>query len=224
MFEKRVVFKSLLIVIFSIGLAAQAQAGNFFTGIGIGTLGGGVDLGYQFNDYFKVRVNGNYLPVDFSKKYDGIEYDAELRQLTAGLLLDLHPFAGKFRISAGAYYRDLELDLDATPHRRVKIGDTYYDASEIGKLEGNATWDKFAPYVGIGWGMRGGTHSNFSFDFNLGAMYLKGIDISYKMTGPAAAYGAQYESDIKREAEKIEDDIDKWNVYPVINFFMSYRF
>lgn len=223
--RKKSFFKILCILAFCLGLATPAHAGKFFTGIGIGTLGGGVDLGYQFNDWFKVRLNGNYLPVDYSKKYDGIEYDAELRNLTAGLLLDLHPFGGNFRISGGAYYRDLEVDLDATPTQTVTIGDNQYSADQAGKVKGKATWDKFAPYMGIGWGQGAGTDKKFHFDVSLGAMYLSGIEVDYWMTGPAAqAAGAQYQADIKREADKIKNDIDDWKWYPVLSVFCSYRF
>lgn len=217
-------FKLLLIIILSMTMAAPAQAGRFFVGGGIGTLGVGADLGYQFTNWFKMRLNVNYLPFDYDYAYDGIDYDAEFRNFTAGLLLDIHPFMGNFRITAGVYYRDLEVNLDATPRGGAQIGGRWYSASEIGKIEAKATWDKFAPYAGIGWGLGSGTDTDFSLDFNLGVMALRGIDIDYKLTGTAEGSVGSYQQDIDREAQKIKDDISDWNIYPVVSLFFTFRF
>lgn len=226
--KKTRVFITLCILAFCISAAAPARAGNFFVGGGLGTLGAGVDLGYQFSDWFKVRINSNYLPLDYSAKYNDIKYDAELRKFTAGLLLDLHPFSGKFRITAGAYYRDFNVDLTATPQYGLTIGDNFYSASQLGTVKGEVTWDKFVPYAGIGWGMGSGKGSKLSLDFNLGVMTLRGLDVKYRASGLDQLAGSpQYQAlrqDLDREAEKIKDKIDDWKAYPVASLFLSFRF
>lgn len=228
--HKKRFLKLILICVFCLGLATPAQAGRFFGGLGAGTLGVGADVGYQFSNLIKFRINANYLPVDVSMNIDHIDYDAEFKNFTAGFLLDVHPFMGNFRITAGAYYRDQSIDLDAKPKYGRTIGGQYFTREQIGTLKAEATWDKFAPYLGIGWGMGSGTDMDFSIDFNLGAMYMSGLSIDYWMTGTAAqaAIGTsqyqQYIASIDREAQKVKDDIDDFKWYPVVSIFFSFRF
>lgn len=215
--------KLVLICVFCLGFATPVQAGRIFAGVGAGTLGIGADVGYQFSNWLKFRINANYLPVDVDLDFDDVDYNAEFRNLTAGFLVDLHPFMGDFRISVGAYYRDQNIDLSATPKGSIEIGNNSYTAAQVGSLKAEIEWDKFAPYVGLGWGMGSGTDMDFSIDFNLGAMYMSGVKVKYWMTGPAASMGT-YQDDIRREAESIKDDIDKWKWYPVVSLFLSFRF
>ncbi len=229
--KSRNCLKLIISMAILLALAAPATASGVFTGVKVSTLGVGMDVGYQFTDWFKIRLNGNYLPLDFSHEIEDIEYDIETKSPTAGLLLDLHPFSGKFRISAGLYYRDFDVDLTATPHKAVDIGDYRFQASEVGKLEGNITFDKWAPYVGLGWGMGGGKHSNFSLDFDIGAMWLSGTKVTYKATGPISdpslvghAKYQEYVDAVDNEIKDIEDDVDKWGVYPIVSIGFSYRF
>lgn len=219
------VFTLFCICLFSLALASPAQAGRLFVGGGVGTLGIGGDIGYQFSNWLKFRVNVNYLGWDIDDvEIEDIDYDTELKNLTAGLLVDIHPFFGDFRISAGLYYRDMSFDIKATPKGNIKIGDHSYSPSDFGHVDGSITWDKFAPYLGIGWGMSSGTDMDFSLDFNLGVMYLSGLDIDYKLTNYQGINLAQYEADMRREADKIEDELDKYRFYPVISVFFSFRF
>lgn len=230
MHKKRFI-RLILICIFCLGLATPAHAGRIFGGVGAGTLGIGADVGYQFSNWLKFRINANYLPLDASIDIDDIDYSVELKNITAGFLIDLHPFMGNFRISAGAYYRDQSVDFEAKPKdSMVEFGGYNFYSSDIGTLRAEAEWDKFAPYVGIGWGIGSGTDMDFSIDFNLGAMYMKGFSISYWATGPAAQWVAgdagyqDYINAVDREAKNIKDDVDKWKWYPVVSLFLSFRF
>lgn len=225
MLKNKKVFTLLCICLFILAMGSQAQASRFFVGGGVGTLGYGADIGYQWSNWLKFRLNVNYLSFDYDDvDIKGIDYDSEFRNVTAGLLVDIHPFFGEFRVSAGLYYRDFSFGITAKPNKTINIGGQPYDPNtEFGKIDGEVTWDKFAPYVGIGWGLSSGTDLDFSFDINLGAMYLSGIDVDYGLTNYTGG-SANYKADMDREASKVKDKLDNYKFYPVLSIFFSIRF
>lgn len=226
MLKNKRFFTLLCICLFVLVMGGQAQAGRFFAGGGLGTLGYGGDIGYQWSNWLKFRLNVNHLSFSYDDlELEKIDYDTEFSNLTAGLLVDFHPFFGEFRISAGVYYRDLAFDIEAKPKKSIKIGHHTYNPSEFGRVDGEFTWDKFAPYLGVGWGLGSGTDMDFSIDINLGVMYLSGIDIDYKLTNYTGSLSDdEYRRDMDREAEKLKDKLEKYRFYPVLSVFLSFRF
>ncbi len=99
-----------------------------------------------------LRLNGNYLSLSLDRKIDDIDFSADLTLGSLFGLLDWHPFANNFRISASAVYNGNELELRATPTRPVEIGDLTYLPVHVGTLTGSATFSTFAGYIGIGFG------------------------------------------------------------------------
>ena len=74
------------------------------TSLGIrgGTLGAGVELSHAFGQRTGVRLNVDGHNFSRTATQDNIEYDMKLKLQTVSLLGDWFPFAGNFRISAGA--------------------------------------------------------------------------------------------------------------------------
>lgn len=220
----------LFITLFLVlSLSSPAFAGNFFAGVQGGTLGIGAEAGYQAFDWLKFRLNANYLPIDFRTKIEEIKYDIDIENLTVGALLDIHPFLGNFRISAGYYYTDFDITLKARPSGSIEIGDNEYDARDVGKLHGSVSWDKWSPYFGIGWGTDRGSRSDFTFDASLGVMRLTGTKIKYGADGPISSLEnhPDYQAlmnDIDKEADKIKKDVDDYGWYPVITLGFTYKF
>lgn len=231
---KKLKLQLVLVAMFSLLLSGQAMAErmaeNFFVTPKIGTLGLGLDAGYHFNKMFTLRGNINYMDLDKDNlvKVDDFDYNAGIENFTFGVLLDWHPFAGNFRVSGGLYYRDLDVSLKAKAkgNKTYEIGDYTFNAGELGEVKGKAEWDKFAPYLGIGYGSTASEDSGFSFDFDLGLMYMSGVDINYKVyTNQALAqWEAEGKKHIDKEIKKIENDVDDFKVYPVVSVGFTYRF
>ena len=248
--------KVLLSALFFFVTAAPAYAAidpdKFFAGMDIGTLGLGLNGGYKVNDMFKVRLNGNFFPngglfgvagrMAADEISDDADADISAHQYSIGLLGDVHPFSGSFRVTGGIYYlrHDLSAKLTPKPDTTIDIGDMTYNADEIGYVDAEIKWNKIAPYLGVGWDTGGINQRGLSFSSSLGILYSKPtLDItaqpnpnlkdSYPGT-PAqkeAAY-AEFEAELQREIDKETSDVDdylKWmRYYPVITVGLTYRF
>ena len=91
------------------------QFGNGAAHVGLhgGTLGLGVNAGYDFSNDLAIRGLVNYFNLDFEKEKAGNEYDGELDLRSVGLVLDWHPFWGAFRLSGGAFLNNNQVSASA---------------------------------------------------------------------------------------------------------------
>lgn len=214
----------LLVAMAVLGSPNLSRA-EFFAAPKLGTLGFGVDLGYQFNDLVKVRLNTNYFSFSHDRSIQDIDYSIDPSNFNIGLLLDLHPWRNGFRLTGGLYYIDLKGDLSAglSPDLSYSFGDHTYKGSELGEASGSIKWSKLAPYIGLGWGSGASNpDSNWFFTADLGAMFIGKSKVSYTVSGLASH--PSLGPDIDREIGKIKSDIDDYQWYPVISIGVGYRF
>ncbi len=208
----------------------QAPAGDFTVGPQIGTLGVGVNAGWQYSDYLKFRGNTNYLPYSRSDEVSGVNYKADLDYFTIGALADVHPFAGHFRLSGGLYYVDLSLKANASLDRDVKIGDNTYKGSELGTFKGSIKWQTLAPYAGLGYGSGSGNEPGFGFSFDLGALYIGKAKVDLEASPQAYEVvrnnysGRNLQDDIDKEKADVKHYTDKLQFWPVLSLGVIYRF
>jgi len=199
-------------------LPARAWGLGVFIGPRVGTLGVGLEAGYELNDFIKLRGNVNGINWNLDNtKVSGIKYDFDMNLLTAGMLLDIHPLGispigGSFRISAGAYYNGNSFDLTSRPTQSVRIGDNNYTPGEVGRLDAEVDFNKFAPYLGLGWGTSPSLLP-IHFTLDLGILYQGSPQVS--LSSPAAGSTPGLAEDIKREERNMEDDLSSWTWYPV---------
>jgi len=182
----------------------------------IGTLGVGVDISRAINPNLAIRLNlVNYFKYNKKKKIGQVNYDAHLKLLSAGLLLDYFPSdTSTFRITTGAYYNKNKLYGTATSTTNIKIGNTTYPY--VAKVDTEITFKKFAPYLGIGWGNKPSKNS-WQFSFDLGVMYQGSPKVSLSAPGVNP-------SDIVAEEAKINKDVKKYKWYPVVSIGISKSF
>lgn len=220
---KTIIFVALIHSI--LGYAAPlAKASDFWVAPKIGTLGVGADLGWQVTDKFKLRANGNWLAYDHDETIDSVDYDANLRIFSLGLLADIHPAGNGWRVTFGAYYLDNKLDLDANldPNETVTIGDQTFTGAQLGELDGNAKFNNFAPYLGIGYGVNADANQNWHFTFDLGALFVGSARVNLSASNPLGLPNVAEE--VKKEENEVEDELDSYQWYPVIAIGVAYRF
>ena len=209
------------------GVSAQAGPLDGFTvGPRLSTLGWGVEVTRDFTRFFTVRGGPTFMMFGFNREFSGIDYDTEVEFINGFLLADFHPIPVGFRglrVTGGIYAGTNKIGLDATPSQGITIGDTFYPAGDVGSIDGEIDLNSFAPYVGLGYsgGIFGVPHLNI--DLDLGVKFGGSPDVSLEATGPAAAQPT-FQSELDKEAQKIEDDIDFLQYYPVISLGVSYRF
>ena len=193
-----------------------------------GTLGVGVDVARAINDRFALRLNVNGLRYSRQETIDDVDYDGTISLLTVGGLVDYHPFTNAFRISAGAYYNGNKFSGTATPSatQTLNIGNNTYTGAEIGRLDAQVDFNKFAPYLGIGWGSDA-RQEGWGFSFDLGVMYQGSpqVDATAAINAslPAAVKQAILD-DIEVEKQNIQDDVKNYKWYPVIMIGVNYTF
>ncbi|HEY8240558.1 MAG TPA: hypothetical protein VIH35_03885 [Kiritimatiellia bacterium] len=215
---------SLIALALAAGFASSAHAqGGLALGVKIGTLGPGAELTAFLAPEVNLRVGGNYFTYSYDDEIDDIEYEAKLHMQTLLAVLDWHMFENNFRVSAGVVINDNSLDVEGTPTEAEEVGGNLYTPAEMGTLQGSASFDHFAPYVGIGYGNAVADDVALSFVFDLGVVFQGSPDIELSSSG-ALANDPQFQADLKQEEQDVQDDADAFSIYPVLAFGVAYYF
>jgi hypothetical protein len=221
---KKCAIISTAIVISCVASAANAeeQDARYSVGLTAGTLGIGPEVGYRINPMFGVRGSATFLGVSHDVDVNDITYNGKLKLSSFGLNADLYPFKGGFRVSAGFRIDNNKVKMKATPTAPVTIGDTTYQVNDIGTLSGSVKAKDFAPTLTLGYA--GGLTKGIKFGIDAGAMFQGSPRIrDLKATGLLASNPA-FLADIAKEQGKIDDEIDKYKVYPLVQLSLSYAF
>jgi hypothetical protein len=229
-------FRTLALVLVSVGLlisqTLQAQSTNddviwpgFGVGLKVGTLGLGADLALPIvSERLNLRVSRNYLNFSYDGTADDIDYDFTLEFNHLMLLADWHPFGNNFRLSAGPVWSgNSKVKLKGTPTDYVTIGDHEYSPDSVGTLNGELVFESGAPYVGLGFGNSIGPYDqSWSFVFDLGVI-LQTFDTTLSANGSAAS-SPEFQADLKKEQDDLQEDLDQFKIYPVLQFGVAYHF
>ncbi|MDZ7828665.1 MAG: hypothetical protein U5K33_03950 [Halofilum sp. (in: g-proteobacteria)] len=209
---------ALLFVVPGLGFAANAQAADIGVSAHGGTLGVGLDLAYGFNRYLSGRVGFNSLTLEEDFTEEGIEYSTDLELESVHALADWHVFGGGFRLTGGAILNNNAFDGSAS----IEAGDEIGDATAIGSgsLALDVEYDEVAPYLGIGWGNRASGRSGVSFAVDAGLMFQGSPDVDITESGST---GVQ-QSDLDKEEKEVEDELDDFEIYPVLSASVVFRF
>jgi len=187
-------------------------------GLQVNTLGLGLELEGQSAPVGSLALR-NAMKLSPERNMDGIAYDAELDLRSAGALVDWYPGLGGFRVSGGVRVNGNSVDLTAQLSQTVNLGGTAYSPSQVGRLSGSADFNRFAPYLGVGWqgAVMGG---RMLVGLDLGALYQGKPDV--RLTSSIATPGLA--DDLAREARVIEDELGGLRFFPVVSLTFTYRF
>lgn len=215
--------------------AASSPAWGVFVAPNIGTLGAGLEAGYEWNAYFKLRARANWIGYDFDKDRSSIHYKAKAANMNGGLMLDCHPWAGTFRVTAGLLISNLNARVDGstdlgTAGGNITLGDDTYQAEGLVGVHGKYTWNKVQPYIGIGWSTDGEGDRSWYVTADIGVAILGSGKLTTSHSGSIKnaagnpASDAQINGSIRREADDVLKICDKLTVYPVVQIGVGYRF
>lgn len=191
------------------GLALTAKAG---------TLGLGLEASTSLLESLNARLGYNAFSYETDQTIDDIKYDLDLDLQSLSLLLDWHPLGGGFRVSAGVLANGNEFKGSA-PVGNYTIGDIPF--TSVG-LDASVDYKSTAPYLGIGWGNSVASEKGWGFNVDLGVMFQGSPEASLIPTGPNA--GLVPDSELIKEQQKLQDDVDDFKYYPVLSVGISYRF
>ncbi len=203
-------------------LSTNASATPVGISLGAGTLGPGVALSYSVHEKMNVRLGLNRFNYDFELEFEENDYEGEVELNTMTALLDWHPWAGSFRLSAGLVSNSNQLTGTATTSdvETVEINGKTIALEDAGSVDTEVTFDPTAAYFGLGWGdsTKGGGFSFFS-DFGVMLQGEPEVDIEVQFLDAVALD----ENDLEQETKKIEDDLSGLSVYPVISIGFAYN-
>lgn len=193
----------------------------------VGTTGLGAEAAFGLTEHLGVRGSYGVGSYNYEVTESDIKYKAKVKPNVGLVTLDVHPFAGWFRLSAGLGLNGTKADGSAdTTSGTLTINGTTYNTSEIGSVTGKITFKKAAPYLGLGWGAPAKSSGGFYFTSDFGVMFSKATG---SVTGTCAASlpaptCAQLQADLDAEALQFKREVEKVKYYPVIAIGVGYRF
>lgn len=188
----------------------------------VGTLGLGLEGSYQFTDKWAVRGGFNQYDYDFEDDLDGVDFDGDLELRSITLLADYRPTAGGFRITGGAVFNENAIVAVADPAATYDIDDTIYTIEETGVLSADTEFDSVAPYLGLGYDWDVG--ERFLINFDLGVLFQGEAAVQFSSVGGTLSTDATFLADLEAEERFAEDDLEDYDLYPVLSIGLSYSF
>lgn len=204
-------------------LAAPALAATVGVGASIGTLGLGLSLTVPIVPRLldgRMIVNGGQITT--YRTTDGLDYRARARFRNAALLADYYPFHGHFHLTGGVYYDDNRVNLTAIPvNGTYTLNGFSVPASQVGPVTGVVSYNRFAPYLGLGWSNGARRRPGFAFGVDLGVMWDRPTTT---LTAPGAASNPQLAAELASVQAQIEANANRLKAYPVASLALGYRF
>jgi hypothetical protein len=213
----RICAAAILLLAAAPAMAQTGGEGRFSAGISAGTLGVGPEVGFRTRK-IGVRANANFLSVSQGFDTDDIDFDGKVKLRSGGIMLDFFPGGGGFHISAGGRINGNKARVVATPTSPTQIGGTTFTPAQIGTLTGRADVKNFAPALTIGYS--GKLRKGFVVGVEAGALFQGRVRIRRFMSSTGLIPVAQLEA----ERQDLQDDVDKYKVYPILQFKAGYRF
>ncbi len=215
---------SLAIVAAGIGSGAAFADNGLAVGGVVRTVGGSIEGQAQITPYIQLRGGYNYFSYTVDQSFDGIQYDGDLDMSTFGAFADVRPFANSFIISGGAYIGDKTLNLLANPTGDVEIGGQTFTPAQVGSLRADAQLEEVAPFVGLGFDTTFQGSSNWGFRGIVGAMFTGTPTIDLTSVGGVLSNDPAFLAEVAEEEANLRDDIQDYEVYPVVQLGVTFRF
>jgi len=192
-----------------------------------GTFGFGLDYNHLLNESLTLRVGYHYYRYGKKQETSGVAYDASAKVQAASLLVDWHPGATNWRITSGISESGVRLSADGMASGTVTFNGQTYNADQLGFIHAEfKPRQHISPYLGIGYGRAVGAQNQFSFLFDLGALYIGSPKGSVNADCGAAATVpecTQLIADIEAELADYEHRYRRVKWWPVMQFGFAMR-
>lgn len=198
------------------GMTASAQAATFGVVPQAGLAGVGATVQWGFTPY--LAMTAGYTGLNYSLKdvkTDDATYSGDIALKNPQAFLGWAPFGGHFKVSVGVIGQQSDFDLTA---------DDYTDPNSGTKVKVNAKGG-FAASIAPAFTL--GFESDFmktglGYHLSLGAMYAGKpdvtVDIQCTGTNTGTCFGLE-----QTEERKIEDELKKYKVLPILQAGLIFR-
>lgn len=183
----------------------------------VGTMGLGGELTKRITSNVNIRFGVNrynhfLTGVDSTNNLD---YEATLHWNSLSAMIDWYPYNTGFRLGTGVIINNNSVDLAIRSTETYEYGSVVYTPDEIGVLNGTASFDKIAPYIGIGLGNSVSPGKKISFVFDLGVIYQNSPHVDFDANGIIAPSAEQ--------DKMVEEDLKGWQAYGILTFGISIK-
>lgn len=216
-----------MVLVFAVAVApaaaqAKEQDSRVSAWVTAGSLGIGPELAYRAAPVVGVRGGAAFLGFDHDIAVDDINYHGAIKLASLGADLDLYPFRGGLRISAGVRIDRNKVALTATPTKSVRVGKVVYTPDQIGSLSGTARAADVAPTLTVGYA--GGLTGGVKFAIDAGAMFQGHPRIDDLAATGLLASDVAFKAQLADEEAQIANKIHKYSVYPIVQLSLGYAF
>ena len=212
------------LIISGVFFASMSHAEGIGVGAKVGTLGFGLEITKGFTPSINGRIGFNSFGFDASGTESDIDYDADLNMESVAALVDWHPFSGGFRATAGLLLNNNKLEMTAKSAVSYDIGGTTYTPAEIGTFGGTVDFNDVAPYVGIGWGNAVEKGQRLTFAVDVGVLMQGSPNVDFTASGGTLSTDPTLLADLATEEAQLEDDLNDYDLFPVISLGLAFQF
>jgi hypothetical protein len=200
-------------LVFAAALAASGAVQAAGVGVRVGTTGLGIDLAKNILPTLDARVGYSGGSIGYDSSTSGASYSGDVKLSNLSALLDFHPLGPLFRISGGVIFNRNKYEASGAP------------ASGPGSF--NATVESgrsAAPYLGIGWGNVAGAGINFYADLGVMFMGTPKASITANCSGLSGPQCTALQGQVANEQQNLQDKLDRFKAFPVLNIGLSIGF
>jgi hypothetical protein len=211
------------------GISNAADMGKSKTGFGInvGTTGVGFEISIPLTRSINVRGGYNAAVFDIELEETDVTYDAEVDVTSGSLLVDWHPFQGKFRFTGGLHhFMTSEVQGSAVPGfgQTFIVNDIAYNASDLASLDLEVTSGNVdAPYFGIGWGNTASS-DRLSITVDVGALNIGAPQIGMTANCITPGLCAAIDASVAAEMLELQSDLEDYEWWPVVSVGIRFTF
>ena len=103
-------------------------------------------------------------------------------------------------------------------------GNQTFTPAQVGTLNAMADLEDSAPFLGLGWDTTFQGGNGLGFKFIAGAMFTGSPDVSLTSTGGSLSNDANFQNQLAIEEQNLQDDIDDYEIYPVVQAGLTWSF
>jgi hypothetical protein len=213
-----------------LGARNNASAVEVGAGVRAGTLGLGGDIDVGLNNILTARLGFSGLTINQTVNVTDVTYGGKLKLSIPYAMIDVFPFSGGLRVTAGAVGSGPKFDVVARSNGSGSyvLNRTQYSGAELTSLSGQFKFsNSVAPYVGVGYGNVASSSHRLTFLADLGVMYGGTPEITLNATcSPSASATTcrKLVTDVGAEGRKLQADVTFLRWYPVVSLGLGYRF
>ncbi len=189
----------------------------------LSTLGFGVEIQKSITPNFAARLGANAFAFGTETEYEAENSDqtalasVDLTLQTLEALVDWYPKAGAFHLTGGFMINENAVNTEMSFKEPMTQGSRTYTPEEIGTVTSELSWDKLAPYFGLGWGHPAAMEKRVGWVFDLGVMYQNSPHVDLEATGLAWPTA---EPDQERS---MEEDLEGAKAWFVMSLGITFR-